>query len=74
MIPVGIAPVDMIPATNAVGNPEVVEPVPINPKLGRVSCARVVLFNAARATLVTAFMAVEAVNAEPATVPRDEIR
>ena len=34
---VGIAPVDMIPAMNAVGNPDVVEPVPMYPKFGRVN-------------------------------------
>lgn len=36
VIAVGIAPVDMIPTMNAVGNPDVVDPVPMNPKLGSV--------------------------------------
>ena len=39
VIAVGMAPVDMIPAMNAVGNPDVVEPVPIYPKFGMLICA-----------------------------------
>ncbi len=66
---------DMIPTMNAVGIPEVVEPVPMNPKLGRVSAAAdsdVVADrneNADRPELLSAVAAVDPVMIEPATVP-----
>lgn len=55
VIATGIAPVEKIPAINAVGNPEVVEPVPIYPKFGMVNCASV--------------KALVAVSTEPAATP-----
>ena len=50
----GAAPVDMIPAINAVGSPEVVLPVPMYPKFGSAVAASVELPAAASPTLVTA--------------------
>lgn len=73
MIAVGTAPVDIIPHMNTVGNPDVVLPVPINPKFGKVNCARVELFNAPRATFVTAPNVVSPFTTDPATVPILEI-
>ena len=51
---VGTAPVDIIPAINHVGSPEVVDPVPMYPKLGRDDTANVELPDAASPTFVTA--------------------
>ncbi len=71
----GIAPVDMMPTINAVGNPDVVEPVPINPKFGSVRAAadsEVVADrneNADSPELLSAVAAVDPVMIEPATVP-----
>lgn len=51
---VGTAPVDIIPAINHVGNPEVVDPVPIYPKFGRADAPSTELPSAAKPTFVTA--------------------
>lgn len=66
---VGIAPVDMIPFKNQVGNPDVVEPVPMYPKLGCTRDAIVTLDNAATPTFVTAFTLPDADRIDPAVVP-----
>ena len=69
----GTAPVLIIPFRKTVGKFEVVEPVPIKPKLGSVSCAMVELFSAPRATFVTAPKEVEPVMNEPAAKPPEDM-
>ncbi len=65
----------MIPAMNAVGNPDVVEPVPMNPKFGSVRTpaeSDVVADrneNADNPELLNAVWTVVPVMTEPATVP-----
>ena len=61
----------MIPAKNTLGKPDVVEPVPIKPKLGSVNWASVELFNAPKATLVTAPSEPDVPMNEPADITVD---
>jgi hypothetical protein len=65
----GAAPVDIMPAMNAVGNPLVVLPVPMYPKFGRAVIAPVDEAKAPRPTFVTAAIDPEVPMKLPAESP-----